>query len=82
MPTTEQEHLAREASRLLNDATLAKALNEIRLDALTELAEVDAENANEIRRLQAIAGVCLEFVGTLQQYVIAGSSTKADGTGL
>lgn len=82
MPTTEQEHLAREASRLLNDATLAKALNEIRLDALTTLAEVDAENANEIRRLQAIAGVCLEFVETLQQYVIAGSSTKADGTGL
>lgn len=61
MATREQIHLANEAIRLLNDETLAWAMTEVRTEALAALAEVDATNADEIRRLQAIAG-CLQDV--------------------
>lgn len=53
---TESERIERaeHARTLEQDALLNEALNEVGLDAMRALSEVDATDADEIRRLQAI----------------------------
>lgn len=70
-------HLAREAARLLNDEVLAWAMTEVRTNALAALAEVNATDTDEIRRLQAIAG-CLQQVRDMLEAAILASG-KMDG---
>lgn len=82
MPTTDEEHWANEARRLLNDATLAKALTDMRTEALVALGDVEATNADEIRTLQATARACIEFRDMLERYVIAGTPRKQEDPGV
>lgn len=77
-PAREQEHLAREAERLLQDETLADAMTAVRTDALVALSVVDATNTNEILRLQAIAN-CLQEVRDLLEAAITASGRKDGG---
>lgn len=44
--------IPKEAQRLLDDATLALAMDEIRLEALNDLANVQADNITAVLRLQ------------------------------
>ncbi len=64
-------HLAREAARLLNDEVLAWAMTEVRTNALAALAEVNATDTDEIRRLQAIAGCLQQVRDLLHEAIIA-----------
>jgi hypothetical protein len=77
MATREQQRLAAEALRLLNEPLLAEAFAEVRMDALTALSEVDAGDMKEILRLQAIA-TCLSDVRDLL-YAKITASGQADG---
>ena len=44
--------IPKEAQRLLDDATLALAMDEIRLEALNDLSNVQADNLTAVLRLQ------------------------------
>lgn len=66
------EHLAREASRLLNDEVLQEALAAIRLEALEDLARADADDRTAILRLQAKVSVVEEFCDQLRRYITRG----------
>jgi len=44
--------IPKEAQRLLDDATLAQAMDEIRLEALNDLANVQADDITAVLRLQ------------------------------
>ena len=65
------EFLASEASRLLSDRTLLRAIADMRLEALEDLAEVDGYDAHEVYKLQARVRACDELVGTLNRYMEA-----------
>ena len=52
-----QDHLAREARRLLEDEVLRHAFDAVRQDAIEALASVDADDRTAILRLQARAAV-------------------------
>lgn len=65
------EHLAKEAARLKSDPIFAKALDDIRAEALNELATADADNYAAIVRLQQKVAVADEIRTTLDRYIIA-----------
>ncbi|SDG34719.1 hypothetical protein [Pelagibacterium luteolum] len=69
--TDRKQHLANEASRLLNDEVLASAFHKVRLDALVGLGTVDPTDTKEIMRLQAIAACLQEVRDLLQTAIIA-----------
>jgi hypothetical protein len=75
--TREQQRLAAEATRLLNEPLLAEAFAEVRMDALIALSEADAGDMKGILRLQAIA-TCLSDVRDLL-YAKITASGQADG---
>jgi hypothetical protein len=77
MATREQQRLAAEATRLLNEPLLADAFAEVRMDALAALSEADAGDMKEILRLQAIA-TCLSDVRDLL-YAKITASGQSDG---
>lgn len=77
MSTREQQRLASEATRLLNEPLLADAFAEVRMDALIALSEADAGDMKEILRLQAIA-TCLSEVRDLL-YAQITASGQSDG---
>ena len=74
----EQERLAQEANRLLNEPLLVRAFDEVRVDAMIGLTEVDPDNKTEIMRLQAIAK-CLEDVRDALSAKILASSENEGG---
>lgn len=65
------EHLAKEAERLKSDPIFAKALDDIRAEALSALATADADDKTTILRLQQRAAVIEEIRTTLDRYIIA-----------
>lgn len=73
----EQQRLAAEATRLLNEPLLADAFAEVRMDALVALSEADASNMKEILRLQAIATCLSDVVDLLKAKITA--SGQSDG---
>ena len=76
--TREQQRLAAEATRLLNEPLLAEAFAEVRMDALIALSEADAGDMKEILRLQAIA-TCLSDVRDLLYSKITASGLSDGG---
>lgn len=72
------DHLAKEADRLQNDPIFAKALEDIRADALNELAQADAEHTISILRLQQRVAVIDEIRTMLSRYIAAGSVGQED----
>lgn len=72
------DHLAREAERLQNDEIFAKALADIRSEALDSLAVANADNYADIVRLQQRVAVIDEIRATLARYIIAGGQTQED----
>ena len=67
-----QEHLAREARRLLEDEVLRRAFDAVRQDAIEALAGVDADDRTAILRLQARAAVIDEVRAQLQAMIMRG----------
>lgn len=82
MPTDDEIYRGQEAKRLLNEPLLADALTEIRMEAAREVLDLDPtpENAEKIRKLQASARVCEEFVTILMRHILAGAVTEDDET--
>ena len=66
-------HLAKEADRLTHDPIFEKALEDIRADALNDLALTDAGQTISILRLQQRVQVIDEIRTTLGRYILAGS---------
>lgn len=66
-----EEFLAKEAERLLKDQVLNYAVSRIMADALQELAQADATDADAIRRHQATYSVAKDFMTELARYVEA-----------
>lgn len=77
MSTQAEEHYAKEAQRLLLDETLAIAFDTVRQKALVALGEADAFDAQEILRLQAIAGCLSDVLEELKSAILA--IGKSDG---
>ena len=65
-----QDHLAREARRLLEDEVLRHAFDAVRQDAIEALASVDADDRTGILRLQARAAVVDEVRAGLQAMIM------------
>lgn len=65
------EHLAKEADRLKNDDTLNTALDDIRSEALNDLAKADADDKTMILRLQQRVLVIDDIRATLDRYIMA-----------
>lgn len=64
------EHLAKEADRLLGDDTLNAAMDAVRREALDALAAADPSDAKEIARLQAIANCLPEVRNFLRAAIV------------
>ncbi len=71
----ERLHRAEEADRILNDDLCKEVMSDIRSDALNKLSIVDADNKNEIIRLQAVVQVVDSFQDGLSNF-------KLDADGL
>lgn len=65
------EHYASEAKRILTDDTFAEALTRVRVAALNELAEHDADDRTGIVRLQQKVAVTHEILAELQGMILA-----------
>ncbi len=77
------EHLAKEAERLLGDEVLADAIIRVGNGALKALAFVDADDKTQILRLQSKVQVCNEILDELAAMVIREKSKNSglpDGT--
>lgn len=74
------EHLAKEAERLKSDPIFAKALDDIRDEALSALATADADNYTAIVRLQQKVAVIDEIRTTLDRYIIAADVQENAGS--
>ena len=72
-----EQRNAAEATRLLNEPLLAEAFAAVRMQALLDLASVDAANTKEILRLQAIANCLNDVVDLLKAKITA--SGLSDG---
>lgn len=71
-------HLAKEAERLQSDELLIKALADIRADALNALATVDANNYQNIVKLQQKVAVVDEFRAMIARYIMAADVVQED----
>lgn len=74
------DHLAKEADRLKNDDTFQKALDDIRIEALNDLALANADDKTMILRLQQKVAVIDEIRTTLDRYVIAADVQENPGS--
>jgi hypothetical protein len=74
------DHLAKEAERLKNDPIFIKALEDIRADALNELATASADDKTNIIRLQQVAGVVNEIRNVLDRYIMAADVQEDAGS--
>lgn len=74
------DHLAKEAARLKSDPIFTQALDEIRAQALNELATADADNYTAIVRLQQKVAVADEIRTTLDRYIIAADVQEQAGS--
>ena len=73
MPSENDVHRAREADRLANhEPMLVEALTNMRIKALNALAEVDATDADQIRKYQAKVACTEEFLVELAEIIVAG----------
>lgn len=73
MPSENDVHRAREADRLANhEPLLVEALTNMRIKALNALAEVDATDADQIRKYQAKVACTEEFLVELAEIIVAG----------
>lgn len=64
------DYFAKEARRLLDDAVLTRAFDDVRQGALEALAMADADNKTMILRLQAQANVIEEVRSVLAAMII------------
>lgn len=64
------DHLAKEAERLSNDQIFIGALQEIRSDALNELAAANADDKTMILRLQQKVAVVDEIRSMLARFIM------------
>ena len=74
------EHLAKEADRLQNDPIFIEALEDIRSDALDELAQANADDKTAILRLQQKVAVIDEIRVVLARYIIAADMQENTGS--
>lgn len=74
---TDTERLATEATRLLNDDTLAEVLDRIQRSAVAELLAADPDDKTAIIRLQVKANMTTEILDELKALVTA--TGKNDG---
>lgn len=72
MATREQEHLANEAQRLINDDVLNEALAQIKVAAYEALASTDADDKTAILRLQQTIAVIDDIGITLEGFILEG----------
>jgi hypothetical protein len=70
--------IPKEAQRLLDDATLALAMDEIRLEALNDLANVQADDITAVLRLQQRVQAIEDIRSKLQS---AARTTMANSAG-
>ncbi len=69
MASEDDIHRAERAKVLLNDQVFVDALTEVRMEALLELAVVDADSFNKITRLQSIVHCTTEIVAKLEAMI-------------
>jgi len=74
------DHLAKEADRLQNDPIFIEALEDIRADALDELAVADADDKTTILRLQQKVAVIDEIRAVLGRYIMAADVQENAGS--
>jgi hypothetical protein len=67
----DDQHLAKEAARLLGDDVLISAFRQVRQNALEALAATKPDDAIEIMRQQSIAAVIPEILSLLRSAIIA-----------
>lgn len=72
MSDYKQEHLVKEADRLLSDEILKLAFDNVRAEALEALALADADDKTAILRLQAKVTVIQEVRDELSRMIIRG----------
>ena len=64
------DHLAKEAERLKSDPIFTKALDDIRAEALNELAAANADDKTMILRLQQKVAVIDDIRMVLTRYIV------------
>ena len=74
------EHLAKEAARLKSDEIFNKALDDIRADALNELAAANPDDKSTLIRLQQVAAVTQEIRAVLDRYIMAADVQENAGS--
>lgn len=80
MSTEEKQHLALEAERLLNDDTINKALDAMRIVGLENLVLVDPSKPDDIRKWQAYVAAVDAFRGQLSVFVTRGKERTQRGS--
>ena len=65
------EFLASEASRLLNDRVLIRAVAAMRLDALEQITEIQPDDISAVCTVQARVFACDDFLGSLRRFIEA-----------
>ena len=71
--------IPKEAQRLLDDATLALAMDEIRLETLNDLASVQADDITAVLRLQQRV-LAIEDIRSKLQSAARTSTANSPGT--
>lgn len=74
------EHLAKEADRLTNDPIFIKALADMRVMALDNLAYTNPDDKTAILRLQQMVAVIDEIRNVLHRYIIAADVQEEPGS--
>jgi hypothetical protein len=72
--------IPKEAQRLLDDATLALAMDEIRLEALNDLANVQADDITAVLRLQQRVQAIEDIRSRLQSAANQAKPANSAGT--
>jgi hypothetical protein len=72
--------IPKEAQRLLDDATLALAMDEIRLEALNDLANVQADDVTAVLRLQQRVLAIEDIRSKLQSAASMTNTTQSSGS--
>ena len=74
------DHLTKEADRLKNDEIFNKALDDIRAEALEDLAKAVANDVINIHRFQQKVAVVDEIRATLDRYIMAADVQENPGS--
>jgi hypothetical protein len=72
--------IPKEAQRLLDDATLALAMDEIRFEALNDLANVQADDITAVLRLQQRVQAIEDIRSKLQSAASRTNTANSAGT--